>query len=274
MAAITPGTPPNPFLDAFRKATSEVLSQVLGAKWSVEARTGAPSAETPVLCFQLSISGGLHGNAYLQVGKSDALRLAQKLLAKAEESSAELNQDCIAALQKLFAQIAGLASTALRNPFGDVKIEVSTIEPSASKGVIVALLASEGASGKLTLQLQLSPEVLKGVSSAKPATPAPNPTTGANPSTATAPQEPNLDLLLGVNLNLTLRFGQRVLPLREIIELNAGTIVELDREVQDPADLLLGDRVIARGQVVIVDGNYGLRITEVTDGRQRFGGPS
>jgi len=274
MAAITPGTPPNPFLDAFRKATSEVLSQVLGAKWSVEARTGAPSAETPVLCFQLSTSGGLHGNAYLQVGKSDALRLAQKLLAKAEDSSAELNQDCIAALQKLFAQIAGLASTALRNPFGDVKIEVSTIEPSASKGVIVALLASEGTSGKLTLQLQLSPEVLKSVSSAKPATPIPNPTTGANPSTATAPQEPNLDLLLGVNLNLTLRFGQRVLPLREIIELNAGAIVELDREVQDPADLLLGDRVIARGQVVIVDGNYGLRITEVTDGRQRFGVPS
>ena len=83
--------------------------------------------------------------------------------------------------------------------------------------------------------------------------------------------EPNFDLLLGVNLNLTLRFGQRVLPLREILDLASGSVVELDREVQEPADLLLGDKVIARGHVVIVDGNYGIRITEVADSRQRIG---
>ncbi|MGA9504905.1 MAG: FliM/FliN family flagellar motor switch protein, partial [Terriglobales bacterium] len=86
-----------------------------------------------------------------------------------------------------------------------------------------------------------------------------------------APHEPNLGLLLGVNLSLTLRFGQRVLPLREVLDLNAGAIVELDREVREPADLLLGDKVIARGEVVLVDGNYGLRITEVADARQRIG---
>jgi flagellar motor switch protein FliN/FliY len=53
--------------------------------------------------------------------------------------------------------------------------------------------------------------------------------------------------------------------------LNTGAIVELDREVEEPADLLLGEKVIARGQVVIVDGNYGLRITEVLDARQHIG---
>jgi len=55
------------------------------------------------------------------------------------------------------------------------------------------------------------------------------------------------------------------LTLREIMELSSGSIIELDRQVQEPADLLLGDRLIARGEVVIVDGNYGLRITEVSD---------
>ena len=83
--------------------------------------------------------------------------------------------------------------------------------------------------------------------------------------------EPNFDLLLGVNLNLTLRFGQRTLPLREVLELASGSVIELDHEVQEPADLLLGDKVIARGDVVIVDGNYGVRITEVADARQRIG---
>jgi flagellar motor switch protein FliN/FliY len=58
--------------------------------------------------------------------------------------------------------------------------------------------------------------------------------------------------------------------LREILDLNAGSVIELDRDVQEPADLLLGDKIIARGQVVIVDGNYGIRITEVVDAQQRI----
>jgi flagellar motor switch protein FliN/FliY len=64
-----------------------------------------------------------------------------------------------------------------------------------------------------------------------------------------------------------------VLPLKEVLDLNTGAIIELDRQVQEPADLLLGDRVIARGQVVIVDGNYGIRITEVIDARPGAANP-
>jgi flagellar motor switch protein FliN/FliY len=70
-------------------------------------------------------------------------------------------------------------------------------------------------------------------------------------------------MLEHVELDVSLRFGQRQLSLREIGELRSGSVVELDRYVQDPAELLLGDRVVARGEVVIVDGNYGLRVTEV-----------
>jgi|SRR5271165_519750 len=115
------------------------------------------------------------------------------------------------------------------------------------------------------------PKPPAGAAPAKDAAPAVKPAASAAPTTATTPREPNVDLLLGVNLNLTLRFGQRSLQLKEILDLNAGAIIELDREVEEPADLLLGDKVIARGQVVIVDGNYGLRITEVVDARQRIG---
>jgi len=90
-------------------------------------------------------------------------------------------------------------------------------------------------------------------------------------SKTATPHQPNIDLLLGVNLSLTLRFGRRVLSLREILDLTPGSVVELDQEVQEPADLLLGDKLIARGQVVIVDGNYGIQVTEVTDARRRIG---
>lgn len=71
--------------------------------------------------------------------------------------------------------------------------------------------------------------------------------------------------VVDVPLCVTLRFGQRAMRLRDVLELNTGSLVELDREVEEPVDLVLGDRVIARGEVVIVDGNYGMRVQEIIE---------
>ena len=76
---------------------------------------------------------------------------------------------------------------------------------------------------------------------------------------------PELGRVIDVPLTVTLRFGQRSMRLREVLELNTGALVELDRQVEDPVDLILDERVIARGEVVIVDGNYGLRVTEIVE---------
>ncbi len=83
------------------------------------------------------------------------------------------------------------------------------------------------------------------------------------PAAVPAAQEPNLDLVLNVELNVTLRFGQRLLALREVLDLTTGSVVELDRQVDEPIELLLDGKVIARGEAVVIDGNYGLRVTEV-----------
>ncbi len=78
-------------------------------------------------------------------------------------------------------------------------------------------------------------------------------------------QARQLERVVDVPLSVTLRFGQRAMRLRDVLELNTGSLVELDREVEEPVDLVLGDRVIARGEVVIVDGNYGLRVQEIIE---------
>jgi len=78
-----------------------------------------------------------------------------------------------------------------------------------------------------------------------------------------APAETNLELMMDVELNVLLRFGQRQLTLREVLGLKCGSVVELDRRVDEPVELLIDGRVIARGEAAIVDGNYGLRITEI-----------
>jgi len=271
MPAITPGTPLHSFLDAVRAATGNVFSQALGAAWSVDFDTteAARSADASVVYFQWSLSGGLQGNVFIQFGAGDALGLAQKFLAESIDPAAELNQDRKEALLELLRQVAGLAATTLKGLFSETKVEVGPAEPPSWQGVDVALLASEASAGTLPLSLRLSPELLASVSSTKPA--VSTPVAAPRETEPGLTHEPNFDLVLGVNLNLTLRFGQRILPLREILDLTSGSVIELDREVQEPADLLLGDKLIARGEVVIVDGNYGIRITEVADARQRIG---
>lgn len=78
-----------------------------------------------------------------------------------------------------------------------------------------------------------------------------------------------INRVIDVPLAVTMRFGQRQLTLRELLSLGTGSLLELDRQVEEPVDLVLGNRVIARGEVVIVDGNYGMRITEVLENEAR-----
>lgn len=79
-----------------------------------------------------------------------------------------------------------------------------------------------------------------------------------------------LDLLYDLELDATLQFGTREMPLREVLELGPGDVVELNRHVSEPVDLVVGDRIIARGEVVVVSGNFALRITEVSTPQMRL----
>lgn len=79
-----------------------------------------------------------------------------------------------------------------------------------------------------------------------------------------------LDLLLDVELEASLRFGSREMPLSQVVELGPGDVVQLDRHISDPVDLVVGDKIVARGEVVLVNGNFGLRVTEVAEPRKRL----
>ncbi len=80
----------------------------------------------------------------------------------------------------------------------------------------------------------------------------------------------NLELLLEVELDLSVSFGETVLPLQDVLKLASGSIVELNRSAADPVDLLVNNSVIARGEVVVVNGNYGVRVTEIVSRKERI----
>jgi len=108
----------------------------------------------------------------------------------------------------------------------------------------------------------------------RPGQPAPPPRPAPDnfsPATASSPGlSPGLALLLDVELEASLRFGAREMPLGEILDLGPGDVVQLDRHINDPVDLIVGDKIVASGEVVLVNGNFGLRITQVAEPQKRL----
>jgi flagellar motor switch protein FliN len=104
-----------------------------------------------------------------------------------------------------------------------------------------------------------------------PAGPAIRPATFDELSPRT-PDRPttSLDLLLGVNLQVTVEIGRTKLQIRDILGLAPGSIVELDKLAGEPVDVLVNGRQIATGEVVVVDENFGVRITEIVSRQRRI----
>jgi flagellar motor switch protein FliN/FliY len=77
----------------------------------------------------------------------------------------------------------------------------------------------------------------------------------------------NIDLLMDVSLRVTVELGRTRMQLAQILELQHGSVVELERLAGDPVDILVNDCLVARGEVVVVDDKFGVRITEMVSSK-------
>lgn len=80
----------------------------------------------------------------------------------------------------------------------------------------------------------------------------------------------NIDLLLGVSLRVTVELGRTKMKIEEILQLGPGSVIELDKLAGEPVDMLVNDRLIARGEVVVLDDRFGVRVTDVIPPAQRI----
>lgn len=92
----------------------------------------------------------------------------------------------------------------------------------------------------------------------------------AEPAQSGGPTPKNLDLLLDIDIPISVRMGSAKLFLKDILGLGPGNIVELEQNADDPIELAINDKVIARGEVVIVDGYFGFRIKEIVSKAERI----
>lgn len=73
-----------------------------------------------------------------------------------------------------------------------------------------------------------------------------------------------MDTIMNINVTLSIQVGKTRMKLKELIKLSKGTVIELNKMAGEPLDILVNDEPIAKGEVVVVNGNYGIRITDVT----------
>jgi flagellar motor switch protein FliN len=116
-------------------------------------------------------------------------------------------------------------------------------------------------------------EVDPGVPAGAGIAPAPPPgspaAAGAQPMAGIAMGGRSLDLLHGVEMTVTVELGRTKMLLRDLLDLQTGSVIELDRAAGSPVDVLINDNLLARGEVVVLDDEFGVRILDIvmTDGQ-------
>jgi len=256
------------FFDAWSSTLAALLSQLSSRTWAFAGMTSADSY-TPAAVLRISLQQGMKGSLCTSLSAEDAALLLEVFTGEKAAIAGMPDAAQSEALCELVRQWAGLAASRLKPVFGDVGMEVA-LEAETALGLAGArLLRIASEERAVAVRIEMDSDLL-GQLDRRQTPRAPLVPEARAGSLDQLLREGNLDLLLDVELGVTLRFGSRRAPLREVLELSPGAVLELNREIQEPVDLLLNDRVIARGDVVVVDGNYGLHITEVISPEQRL----
>lgn len=242
------------------EALQKSVSTQRGGQWlcmplAIAPATRVPAAEVEVLVVSMRLRGILHGEVRVEIGQKEAGAL---LVEHDDASPKDLHGLWLAVMEGLVKYLPKRAADAGIFAFS---VESHQLVESAAEGVQIGRMELSEADGmSAVLYVLADEELIDSLHVAEWSTSGNATKTGSEVA-----RDPQIGRVIDVPLAVTLRFGQRQMRLREVLELNTGILVELDQQVEEPVNLMLGERIIARGEVVIVDGNYGLRVTEIVE---------
>jgi flagellar motor switch protein FliN/FliY len=241
------------YLEFWTEAATALFSQALTGEPQLEESLPKPLA-AGAFGFAATITGDVEGRFSVIL---DPAVLETTLVGEGMDQKAGWGE--------ILKEVANAAAGQLLASTGK-KCRVEKFEEIAGEGKVSSAFQLKAGDRAFSVLVRDDTRIPKPAAqpAAKPAeAPAPPP---ASP----AALSPGINLLLDVELEVSLRFGSKELPLGEILDLGPGDVVQLDRNVADPVDLIVGDKIVACGEVVLVNGNFGLRVTEVASPKQRL----
>jgi flagellar motor switch protein FliN len=241
-------------------ALVDELAIVVGAMIdaSPSVATGAPAMGHQWVA-EIHASGALEGAVTLVLDHDGCVGITRQMTGVEGELPSEAVLD---ALREVLAQAVG--SLSLKPVARGAKLTVASL--TEKDDLVPEGEWSAHAIEADKLSTALSVTVWGSLSSPQPAAAVAAVAAGA---AASASNDDRIEVLLDIDLPLVVRFGQTELPLRQLTRLGPGSVIDLGRSPDDPVDVLVSNRVVARGEVVVVGGSYGIRILDVVSQRER-----
>ncbi len=239
----------------------------------------------PLVCMHISSSGDIESKTALCMTPTLATALGDMMLGGEGESKEEMNDDDLDATKEIISNIFGGLSTSLsaQKDLPKLSFKIDDVEfISESEDIDLSLYSKiftynvKIASTNSQLYIALDDKLLTSfkpkekekeevVTESKTATPQKCKEEELSPI-----EMKNISLIMDVKLPVRVRIGSRRMLLKDVLNMDIGSVIELNQLANDPLDILVGDKVIAQGEVVIVDGNFGIQISEIGTKRERL----
>ncbi|MDO7252664.1 flagellar motor switch protein FliY [Helicobacter cappadocius] len=270
----------NDFIKIFTQEAISTIEGLTGNTPDIENNKtdiiSGVSLSVPYVIAYVSVSGDLDSSVALIVPAELASALADLMVGGEGASKSDMDNDDLDALKEITSNIFGAISTALgsqknlpRLSFSckDIQFIVNPIDLSAyDKGYQFTFSINKIKSNFLFLTTSDFTNSFNHIENVTTTNVVETPANHLlNPD-----EMKNIGMLLDVKLNVKVRIGQKKMLLKDVISMDIGSVVELNQLANDPLEILVDDKVIAKGEVVIVDGNFGVQITDIGTKRERL----
>jgi flagellar motor switch protein FliN/FliY len=233
----------------------------------VAAADVASAFQNGTVYVEVTLSLAPNALIWISVPPAAAQALGQRTLQAAGIDDAgpeEIQNTCLEILQQAHAGLAQAISARLKRAITSKGRETDTI-PAANP--LFRLTITYADAPPIEMYLSVSAAVLGGLEPPQDTEGVPAPAEDRSSPTAASK---TFDVLLDVSMPVSVSFGRTEMAIKEVLKLTTGSIVELNRALTEPVEVIINDRVIARGEVVVVDGNYGVRIHHIVSRQERF----
>ncbi len=252
-----------------------------------EEVTDISNVIAPMSIVTIEASGDISGRLAVAISPMIGTALSDMMLGGEGESKHEMDPDDLDAVKEIVSNIFGGLSTAMKaqKEFPDLTFSVSDIHfykdgediDLSGYSTLLAYTFSLGVINGIFMTLldeNLTSLVDAGetqsVKASSDSSGEPAASEASVHAAAEHPEMKNIGLILDVKLPLRVRIGSKKMLLKDVLSMDIGSVIELDQLANDPLEILVDDKVVAYGEVVIVDGNFGVQITHIGTKRERL----
>ncbi len=282
------------FIKLFERETVATIESLIGQAPSLikkeeESISIISNIIPPIALVKISVSGDIEAKIMVAVSPVLATALGDMMLGGEGESKENMDDDDIDAIKEIISNIMGAISNTLsaQKELPKVTLKVENVDYIKDDGEInldsyskmYVYTFSLGALNSLVMLIvdekfekSFHSGAINGTN-----TNAPKELKLASNNSINDQEAPvdygdmrNISLIMDVKLPVRVRIGKKKMLLKDVLNMDIGSVIELNQLANDPLDILVDDHVIAQGEVVIVDGNFGIQITTIGTKRDRL----